>query len=60
MEKERIESLERLESIKISQEESHKNQWELRKRTEEVIELQNALSIANIAVNQERKHVINY
>ena len=36
----------------------HRTQWELRKRTNEIIELQNALSSTNISLNQERKHVI--
>jgi hypothetical protein len=34
-------------------------QWESRRRTDEINELQNALSENNIALNQERKHNIN-
>lgn len=34
-------------------------QWESRRRTDEINELQNALSETNTALNQERKHNIN-
>jgi hypothetical protein len=51
--------LEKLEGLRISQEEHHKMQWENRRRTDEISELQNALSETNIALNQERKQVIN-
>ncbi len=34
-------------------------QWESRRRTDEINELQNALSETNISLNQERKHNIN-
>ena len=34
-------------------------QWESRRRTDEINELQNALSETNIALNQERKSNIN-
>lgn len=43
----------------MNQEENHKNEWELRRRTEEIIELQNVLSESNIALNRERKKTIN-
>jgi len=58
-EKERIEWLERLEGLKLTQEESHKMEWELRRRTDEILELQNTLNDSNIALNHERKQVIN-
>jgi hypothetical protein len=58
-EKERIEWLERLEGLRLTQEESHKMEWELRRRTDEILELQNTLSESNIALNHERKQVIN-
>jgi hypothetical protein len=58
-ERERIDWLEKLEGLKISQDEYHRTEWELRRRTDEIIELQNALSDCNISLNQERKHAIN-
>lgn len=58
VEKERLEFFEKLETLKTSQEELHRTQWELRKRSDEVIEMQNALSATNISLNQERKNVI--
>lgn len=58
-EKERIEWLEKLEGLRINQEEVHRSQWELRRRTDEILELQNALAETNIALNQERKQVIH-
>jgi len=48
-----------LEGLRISQEEYHKMQWESRRRTDEINELQNALSETNVALNHERKHNIN-
>ena len=56
-EKERTEWLEKLEGIRISQEESHKLQWELKKRTEEVAELQNSLKGITLGINEERKQI---
>jgi len=58
VEKERLEFFDKLENLKTSQEELHRTQWELRKRTDEVIELQNALSATNISLNHERKNII--
>jgi hypothetical protein len=57
--KERLEWLERLDGLRLTQEESHKMEWELRRRTDEILELQNCLSESNIAMNHERKQVIN-
>jgi hypothetical protein len=51
--------LEKLEGLRISQEEYHKMQWEGRRRTDEINELQDALSETNISLNQERKQSIN-
>lgn len=53
-----MEWLERLEGLRLNQEEFHKTQWEAKKRTDEIIELQQALSEANICINKERKHVL--
>ncbi len=51
--------MEKLEGLRISQEEYHKMQWEGRRRTDEINELQDALSETNISLNQERKQSIN-
>jgi len=58
-EKERIEWLERLETIRISQEDNHKLEWELKKRTEEVIDLQNSLKGQNLGIHEERKQIFS-
>ena len=58
-EKERVEWLEKLEGLRIAQEEHHKLEWEGRRRTDEIYELQNALSETNISLNHERKQTIN-
>jgi len=51
--------LEKLEGFRIAEEDFQKTQWELHKRSDEVFELQNALSETNKALNYERKQVIN-
>ena len=56
-EKERIEWLERLEAIRLSQEDNHKLEWELKKRTDEVIELQDALKKNSLGIHEERKQI---
>ena len=58
-ENERVEWMERLEGLRLSQEEHHRLEWELRRRTEEIIELQNALCESQVALNGERKQIIN-
>jgi coiled-coil domain-containing protein 77 len=50
--------LEKLEGLRINQEEYHRLQWELRRRNDEINELQSALSESNISINQERKQII--
>jgi len=54
-EKERIEFLTRIESIKLSQEDYHKLEWELKRRNEEIVELQNLLNFQNNTINQEKQ-----
>ncbi len=56
-EKERVEWLERLETIRLSQEENHKLEWEVIKRTEEVSELQEALKKHSLGLHEERKQI---
>ncbi|XP_071123514.1 coiled-coil domain-containing protein 77-like [Mytilus edulis] len=48
----------KLEEYKITYEEQHKLQWELRQREEEIVELQKALSDMQIYLFQEREHVL--
>ena len=54
-EKERLEYLSLLDSLKIKNEDQHKTEWELRRRKEEIVELEQALYEANITLNNERK-----
>ena len=46
--------------VSMKSEEFHEKEWELRKLTEQITELQQSLSEANIALNQERKKVIHF
>ncbi|XP_052282943.1 coiled-coil domain-containing protein 77-like isoform X2 [Dreissena polymorpha] len=48
----------KLEEYKVTYEEQHKFQWELRQREEEIVELQKALSDMQIYLFQEREHVL--
>lgn len=48
----------KLEDYKITYEEQHKLQWELRQREEEIVELQKALSDMQVYLFQEREHVL--
>lgn len=58
--KERLEYLSLLDNLKIKNEDLHKTDWELRRRKEEIVELEQALYEANIALNNERKKAIHY
>ncbi|KAK3242884.1 hypothetical protein CYMTET_47438 [Cymbomonas tetramitiformis] len=57
-ETERDDMLERLENNSCSREELHKSQWELKKRIEEVKELQKALSDAHTYLFEERQRLL--
>lgn len=59
-EKERREWMAKIEGAKTQSEEFHQREWDLRKLTEKITELQQSLSESNIALNQERKKVIHY
>ncbi|XP_067683914.1 coiled-coil domain-containing protein 77-like [Haliotis asinina] len=48
----------KLEEYKVTYEDQHKMQWELRQREEEIVELQKALSDMQIYLFQEREHVL--
>ena len=51
--------MKKLEGIGITEEDHQKNQLLLRRREDEIYELQNALSETNISLNHERKQTIN-
>ena len=59
-ETERIKNYELLQNIKISNEDQHKVDWEIKRRKDEIIELENALHEINMALNNERKKAIHY
>ncbi|XP_076468752.1 coiled-coil domain-containing protein 77-like [Babylonia areolata] len=52
------ELISKLEEYKVTYEEQHRLQWELRQREEEIVELQKALSDMQIYLFQEREHVL--
>ena len=60
IEKERIEWMTKLEGLNQNTQDFYTKEWELRKLTDEITELQQSLSEANIALNQERKKVIHF
>ena len=55
VQKEREDWFERLETLRISQESFHKQEWELKHRSEEIAELQKALSDSHVALFEERE-----
>ncbi len=57
--KERTEMLEKLEGLRISQEDFQKTQWNLKKRSDDIYDLQKALTETNDILNYERRQVIN-
>ena len=59
-EKERNDYFDRIEALKIRQEDYHKMEWLLKKREEEIVELQNLLSASNNTLNKERQISISY
>ena len=59
-ETERIKNYDLFQSIKISNEDQHKVDWEIKRRKDEIIELENALHESNMALNNERKKAIHY
>ena len=58
IQRERESWFERLETLRISQEDYHKQEWELKKRNEEIAELQKALSDSHVALFEERDLVL--
>ena len=59
-ETERIKNYDLFQSIKISNEDQHKVDWEIKRRKDEIIELEHALYEANMALNNERKKAIHF
>ncbi|MCQ2821544.1 MAG: hypothetical protein MJ252_30165, partial [archaeon] len=59
-EKERVDYSNRLEQLKIKNEEEHKLDWETKRRKDEIIELEQALYEASIALSNERKRAIHF
>ena len=56
--REREEWLQRLEDLKISQGEKHKNEWELHKRRDEINELRSKLNESKVALFEERQQML--
>ncbi len=56
--REREEWLQKLEVVKMSQEEHHRQTWELQKRRDEISELQKSLSEAKLSLYNERQLVL--
>lgn len=50
--------LDQIEQLRVSHEETHQVSWELHKRSREVTELQQALSDFQVALFDERKHLL--
>jgi len=59
-ETERINNYDLFQNIKISNEDQHKVDWEIKRRKDEIIELEHALYEANMALNNERKKAIHF
>ena len=55
---ERKEWLEKLEELRYKQQEKHKSEWELKKRKNEIAELQKSLCDLKVALFEERKWVL--
>ena len=58
--KERIDWLKELEGINISNKNFHEKEWELYNLNEKIAQLQQSLSEANIALNNERRRIIAF
>ena len=59
-ETERIKNYDLFQSIKISNEDQHKVEWEIKRRKDEIIELEHSLYELNMALNNERKKAIHF
>ena len=59
-ETERIKNYDLFQSIKISNEDQHNVDWEIKRRKDEILELEQALYESNMALNNERKKAIHF
>ena len=59
-ENERMRNYDLFQNIKISNEEQHNLDWEIKRRKDEILELEHALYEANTTLNNERKKAIHY
>lgn len=57
METERLDWLKKIEDISLNLEEKHKMEWELKKRAEEIQDLQDALKKQSLGIHEERKQI---
>ena len=53
-EKDRFQYLQKMDTLRIKQEQAHKTEWELRKRTQEMDELKNAVEQCQAYLGLER------
>jgi coiled-coil domain-containing protein 77 len=51
-------SIEQVDALRVSHEESHKLSWELEKKSRQVTELQQAMSDFQVALYDERKQLL--
>ena len=58
--KERIDLLKELEGINLANENFHEKEWELYNLNDKIAQLQQSLSEANIALNNERRRIITF
>ena len=58
--KERIDWLKELEGINITNENFHDKEWELYNLNDKIAQLQQSLTEANIALNNERRRIISF
>lgn len=58
--KERIDLLKELEGINLMNDNCHEKEWELYNLNDKIAQLQQSLSEANIALNNERRRIISF
>ncbi len=58
--KERIDLLKELEGINLMNDNFHEKEWELYNLNDKIAQLQQSLSEANIALNNERRRIISF
>lgn len=58
MESDLVNTIEHVDALRVSHEESHKLSWELEKKARQVTELQQAMSDFQVALYDERKRLL--